>query len=296
MAASATPRNKSVQTASDKTATRSRELAPEDLVLRLSLAERLQESLDLTELLSLLLEQINTSIRIDGLHYHHELLDLDVQIERQASHSCGYRLLTRQDHLGELIFKRSRKFSERELALIESILSLLLNPLRNALAFRSVVDAARRDPLSGACTHQMLQRSLPREVDMAKRHNQPLSLMVLTIDGLEEVNHNEGRGHGDELLRQLVTVIDRESRETDRIFRLSDEQLLVLMNQTSLDGARQLAQRIQRTLASCDTMTFSTCIGLATVAGTDSWESLLKRASRNLNKARQRGTGRIAAR
>jgi len=72
-------------------------------------------------------------VALDGLHYHHEALDVDIRVGKQSSHSCGYRLLCTDEYLGEIIFKRNRKFTERELQLIESLIPALVTPLRNSL-------------------------------------------------------------------------------------------------------------------------------------------------------------------
>lgn len=101
--------------------------------LRQLLTENLGGTLEISALQQRLLHSMTRGVALDGLHYHHEALDVDIRIGKQSSHSCGYRLLCTDEYLGEIVFKRNRKFTERELQLIEALIPALVNPLRNSL-------------------------------------------------------------------------------------------------------------------------------------------------------------------
>lgn len=101
--------------------------------LRRYLADSLQGALELPILQQRLLRTLTARLGLDGLHYHHAALAVDIQLGTQAGHSCGYRLLTSDEYLGEIIFKRASQFSEQELALIEAIIPAMINPLRSSL-------------------------------------------------------------------------------------------------------------------------------------------------------------------
>lgn len=104
--------------------------------LRRYLADCLQGPLEISTLQQRLLHTLTRRLRLDGLHYHHAALALDIQLGTQASHSCGYRILTTDEYLGELVFKRASQFSEQELQLIEAVIPAVVNPLRNSLRNR----------------------------------------------------------------------------------------------------------------------------------------------------------------
>ncbi|MDH7943018.1 hypothetical protein QGM61_04215 [Pseudohongiella sp. SYSU M77423] len=120
------------------------DVSDSQLTERKSRSERLREQLlnnlnGTTELAALqerLLNSLTQGMGVDGLHYQHEALDVDIQIGSEALHSCGYRLLATNEYLGEITFKRNRRFSERELALIESVIPALMKPLRASLKTR----------------------------------------------------------------------------------------------------------------------------------------------------------------
>jgi|SRR5690554_2472292 len=104
--------------------------------LRRYLADNLQGPLEISALQQRLLHTLTRRLGLDGLHYHHAALALDIQLGTQAAHSCGYRILTSDEYLGELVFKRASQFSEQELQLIEAVIPAVVNPLRSSLRNR----------------------------------------------------------------------------------------------------------------------------------------------------------------
>lgn len=101
--------------------------------LRRLMSESLSDTVEIAALQQRLLHSLTRGIALDGLHYQNEDLDLDIQVGEQSLHSCGYRLLFTDEYLGEITFKRKRRFTEREMQLIEAIIPALLQPLRESL-------------------------------------------------------------------------------------------------------------------------------------------------------------------
>ena len=109
--------------------------------LRRLMSENLSDTVEIAALQQRLLYSLTRGVAMDGLHYHHEDLDLDIQVGEQSVHSCGYRLLFTDEYLGEITFKRKRRFTEKELQLIESVIPVLLKPLRDSLKSQQDPDA-----------------------------------------------------------------------------------------------------------------------------------------------------------
>lgn len=97
------------------------------------MSESLSETVEIAALQQRLLHNLTRGIALDGLRYQNEDLDLDIQVGEQSLHSCGYRLLLPNEYLGEITFKRKRRFTEPEMQLIEAVIPALLNPLRQSL-------------------------------------------------------------------------------------------------------------------------------------------------------------------
>ena len=170
---------------------------------------------------------------------------------------------------------------------------------RIALRFSMAVRSAFMDPLTGAGNSRFLPQTLEREIDLAKRHNQPLSVLMVEVDGFRKLLDQHGLGNAERVLRELATSLSKWSRTTDAVFRNNGDQFMLILSNTDKVGANVIARRIQEgATAICSvaadnstavTESLSLSQGLAVMTGTDSSTSLLERAAKALASARKRG-------
>lgn len=264
--------------------------------LKMQLTEALQYTLNLNLLLNIFLEKVSTVVRLDGIHYMNEDADVTATIAKQATHSCGYRLITNEDNLGEIVFKRSKKFTEKELSILETLLSTLIHPLRNALLYSAAIKAAFADPVTGVGNKTHMLVNLEREIDLAKRHNQPLSVLMIEVDSL-------GKSASKALIKQsrlaltdLAQRIVQLSRATDAIYRYDSGCFMAILSNTDRAGAHVMAKRISQSAHdqvlvedNQEVQKLTLSVGMAVMTGTDSSASLIDRAVKALNNAKKRG-------
>ena len=137
--------------------------------LRRQLNLQLQTSLEAERILGLFFQEVQRLVPLDALCYQHSNDDLRIELGQRAPHSAAYRLSHDGQYLGDLTFRRALRFDEGELAQLETLLSCLLFPLRNALLYREAVLSALRDPLTQTGNRIAMNQALQREVDIAKR-------------------------------------------------------------------------------------------------------------------------------
>jgi diguanylate cyclase (GGDEF)-like protein len=143
-------------------------------------------------------------------------------------------------------------------------LAIALPPVMVLLA-RSMLDAARRleverselrdlyerarldsliDPLSGLGNHRAFQEEFVRQVEDARRHPSPLSLILIDLDDLKRVNDELGHAGGDALLAAMGRLLGSDSRRSDRAFRIGGDEFVVLLPRTEVDSALVTARRL----------------------------------------------------
>ena len=246
---------------------------------KLELMMILQSTLNLKSQLKFFLENLRKKLRIDGLCFVEESRQLKIKIGKQATHSCGYHI-TKGDHeCGELILKRSTRFSEQDLEVIEGAILLLLVPISNALKYQDAIKKSSLLPSKDIVERQFLMNTLNREIELAKRHNHPLSLLNLkvTTDAIE-TNKNALENILPALCKSFQTV----SNETDMWFRISTSEFLLLTH-NALENAQKIArdfQQLENTRLYKDFVNGNIKIkaGVASLTGTDSVNSLIKRS------------------
>ena len=203
-------------------------------------------------------------------------------------------------HLGDLVFRRNQRFSDHEQAQLESLLSTLLFPIRNALLYRAATQRALRDPLTGTGNRIAMEQTLQREIDMSRRHRQPLSLLMLDIDHFKSVNDTHGHAAGDHVLREVAASIKQQLRNVDMVFRYGGEEFLILLSNTGRESAALVGERLRYAAQSNDYWAANTRIeltvslGCSTLLPGESADSLLRRADNALYVAKREGRNRLA--
>lgn len=268
--------------------------------LRQQLGLQLQTSLEPQRILGLFFREIQRLVPLDALSYRHQTSDLRLEFGQRGHHTVSYNLSHEGEHLGELVFRRNQRFSEQEQGHLESLLSALLFPMRNALLYRAATQSALRDPLTGTGNRVAMDQTLQREIEMARRHMQPLSLLMLDIDHFKRVNDSHGHSAGDEVLKAVAASIKSQLRNVDMVFRFGGEEFLILLSNTPREAAAMVGERLrfaaqaQEYLADGQVIDLTVSLGCSTLLPGESAESLLRRADSALYVAKREGRNRLA--
>lgn len=100
------------------------------------------------------------------------------------------------------------------------------------------------DGLTGVYNRRYLDEILRRELERAKRYNQPISLLMLDIDDFKKYNDTNGHLAGDEVLKKLANFLVEALRVADMVFRYGGEEFVVMLPQTLKQGAVEVAKRL----------------------------------------------------
>ena len=187
---------------------------------------------------------------------------------------------------GELLVSRSTVFDITERKALEKELERL----------------AKTDMLTGLANRRKFEEHCESEIARSRRFNTPLSLMMLDIDHFKRVNDRYGHAAGDLVLKQLGQVCRAVLREIDLSARVGGEEFAVLMPETTLERAAEVAERLRLALAaesvlapdSQSSISFTVSIGVGQLgAGDTTLDALLRRVDAALYQAKQGGRNRV---
>ena len=266
-----------------------------------TLCHRLHQTLDITSLLDLFAEEANRLIAFDSLAYRRTRQTGDFGYLRGSGgpHHCIYNLSLQREDLGTLRFDRRQRFSEDELAILEQFIGILVQPLRNAWRYREALEAAMTDGLTGLGNRRALDDALTRSAELARRHEQPLSLIMLDLDHFKDINDRLGHIAGDEVLTQIGDLLPETLRTSDQSFRYGGEEFAIILPQTDHEAAFQVAERLQTALREtafeCDAgeIKLTGSFGVASLESDDTPQDLIDRADQALYGAKREGRDRI---
>ncbi|CUS48307.1 MAG: GGDEF domain protein [Idiomarinaceae bacterium HL-53] len=167
---------------------------------------------------------------------------------------------------------------------------------------KQLAEESMRDPLTSLLNRRHLDEFLAHELARAKRHQHPLTVMMLDLDHFKQLNDHSGHQAGDQLLRDLGYFLRANRRGSDIIFRFGGDEFLFILPDTNTDQAKKLAKNLRDVFSEegignelgTDTITFS--IGIATypehaVGGYE----LIEQADSALFKAKAQGRNTTVA-
>ncbi|MGE5236286.1 MAG: diguanylate cyclase [Acidobacteriota bacterium] len=151
---------------------------------------------------------------------------------------------------------------------------------------------AQRDPLTGVYNRRFLEEFLSRELPRSRRRRQPLSILLVDLDGFKQFNDTYGHLAGDEMLAAVASSLGAAVRSADVVARYGGDEFVVVLPDTAGETARRIARELGRVVP----RQVGLSIGVGCLGEQHSTaEALLEAADRALLRAKQAGGGAVVA-
>lgn len=157
---------------------------------------------------------------------------------------------------------------------------------------------ASTDKLTGLNNRRKLEEFATEHLASVRRYGGWLSAILLDIDHFKAVNDIHGHLAGDTVIMHIAAIIGESVREADVAGRWGGEEFLVLLPNTTLDGALVLAEKIRRAVAAHDFPAVGTktvSLGVSQLLEGETMTGLVARADQALYRAKQSGRNRVEA-
>ncbi|MCC5617938.1 EAL domain-containing protein [Nostoc sp. CHAB 5836] len=165
---------------------------------------------------------------------------------------------------------------------------------------RQITWQASHDSLTGLVNRREFEQCLDQAVNNVKTHNLQYALCYLDLDQFKIVNDTCGHAAGDELLRQITTLLQTKIRQSDMLARLGGDEFGVLLYQCSLQQAIRVAEVLRETIQDFrfvwqdNIFSIGVSIGLVEInADSENQVSLLSYADAACYAAKNKGRNRV---
>ena len=157
---------------------------------------------------------------------------------------------------------------------------------------------ARTDGLTGVLNHRAWHEQAATAVAHARRHHQPLTVMLHDLDHFKKINDRQGHEVGDRALRLFAQALREEVREGDLAGRLGGEEFAVLLRDTPLNAVHTLYQRLRNRVLpeALPSLGFGLPFSAGATelqSGDDQIDMLLKRADQAMYTAKANGRAQM---
>lgn len=231
----------------------------------------------------------------------HESLDniLDRLISQgQLSSSLSHIILRSRDH-SERLIESSMTFVRSAAGQIIGSITVFREATQMNLPIRQPLWQDQYDALTGLLNRQGFEHCLEQAIALSRRDDQEHSLCFLDLDHFREINNLAGFAVGDELLRQVSSLLQAKIRRADTVARLGGDEFAILLYRCPLKQAdyvaRSLTQMLEEFQFEYQGQTFSikASIGLVPVAADSDAIDVLKAADLACATAKTENPGSV---
>ncbi|WP_213998146.1 GGDEF domain-containing protein [Arsukibacterium sp.] len=206
--------------------------------------------------------------------------------DRQAI--TGYLSLRHPDSLPQLLF----------FVVLTVVINLSLVGNAFARLVSKIRSLADRDSLTGLWTRRIMQQQLLNHARSSQRHQSVFSILLIDLDYFKKINDKFGHQIGDQALLHASACFKQALRAEDWLARYGGEEFLVLLPDTGLSAASNIAERIRQQLATepfapAAGMALTASIGVACYQAGNNIEELIASVDRALYQAKAQGRNQV---
>jgi diguanylate cyclase (GGDEF)-like protein len=147
------------------------------------------------------------------------------------------------------VLDEAREFDDTDRDLLCLIAAHTSCAITNLRVFQEVESLAVTDDLTHIYNYRFMKAALAREVERASRYSQVFSILMIDVDHLKKYNERFGHLQGSALLKRLARILSERSRAIDLVAKYGGDEFLIILPQTSLDGAMAMASRLVAAVA-----------------------------------------------
>jgi len=265
----------------------------------LKVMQVLQTTLDINFLIENFSKELQSITSHNYLNYKNIDQNINIKIGDQTANKVVIELDLDKRKLGKLVISRKTEFSDNEKEKINRLAILLLFPINNILNYRQAIANANIDPITKLNNRMLFNKILEQEIDFAQRYNQKLLMMMIDLDNFKKINDEYGHIVGDIMLKNVSGFLKKFMRRSDLVFRYGGDEFCIILRNTTLNGANELANRIRKSINNeiftCGDheIKITVSIGLVKIHEEDDSIKFIERADRLLYEAKEIGRNSV---
>ncbi len=193
-----------------------------------------------------------------------------------------------------------RKMLHYHEAIISTIISSISIALEKNLNIKQLENAAAIDPLTNCYNRRALSTFIENDIAYTQRYGNSLSVIMLDMDDFKGINDRYGHQAGDAVLKEVTSLLPSLMRKSDYLARYGGEEFVLVLPDTPLYNAVQLAEKLRKALErhmilleDRNSIAITASFGVACLENKRDGNSLLREADERLYQAKAMGKNTV---
>lgn len=207
-----------------------------------------------------------------------------------------------KDNIGDYLSRGKQRFSvaeQRNQALSEQVINMEKETHELKIRLEENKKKLIFDTLTGIHNRMAYNDQIKKLMARWQRYGELFSYAIIDIDHFKNVNDTYGHNTGDKVLKLVATIMKKNIRESDALFRIGGEEFVLILPNTDLDNAAPTIEKIRQAVSSSgfrfkeEKVIIHLSAGLTQVNESDTEESLYERADKGLYQAKETGRNKV---
>lgn len=218
--------------------------------------------------------------------------------------SIRSRVILLRNHVDTFILKEGETNNEADVV-IKALKNKVKEMEKEADSLKEQIEKERqqtlRDVLTEIPNRLAYDERLNHELASYRRSKKPFVLVVWDIDLFKKVNDTYGHAAGDQVLKLVASILNKNLRETDFIARYGGEEFVLLLPETNLKGAQLIADKLRNLIEGSEfhfrdeSVAVTVSAGFSEARESEKGEDIFIRADKALYKAKENGRNNCQA-
>jgi diguanylate cyclase (GGDEF)-like protein len=278
-----------------------------DAEAALHLVQAFHRELDLERFLGTLFSQMNVLTDARGIRFEYRDLGIDVLVGQRERHTAEYNLTYSDDDLGTLTLFFARRAQEQDIQTVEDLLALVVTAIRNCLTVVALQNETKPHQAAAPETSTpSSNQSAPNQSASSEEDQQSLredrksdALILIALDDYDAIKSRDGEAWANTIMSSMHSEILSGLRTSDGVYQISEALVAVLLPNTTLTTAEEVATKIRGLIAGLhlnsenQDQRLTACMGITNAEHAVTADDVMTNARSALTKAQAQGADRI---
>ena len=147
-----------------------------------------------------------------------------------------------------LLFPETKTKTDMNHQFFDEIAAAVSIGFKQLISHQKIHKEAITDGLTGLYNHRFFVEQLSKEMELSRRYQSPLGLLMIDIDNFKNYNDTNGHLAGDDLLKRIAEIFKGTVRRTDYVTRYGGEEFAIILPETNLESSQPVAEKIRRAI------------------------------------------------